>query len=56
MPSGMPKVRDWIAAVGSETAYIELGSPWENRCCESFYARFTDELLIGKIFYSFIIK
>lgn len=23
-------VRDWIAAVGSEVAYIESGSPWEN--------------------------
>lgn len=24
------KVRDWIAAVGAKTAYIEPGSPWEN--------------------------
>ena len=23
-------VRDWIAAVGAKTAYIEPGSPWEN--------------------------
>ena len=23
-------VRDWIAAVGSQHAYIEPGSPWEN--------------------------
>lgn len=23
-------VQDWIAAVGSATAYIEPGSPWEN--------------------------
>ena len=23
-------VQDWIAAVGSTTAYIEPGSPWEN--------------------------
>ena len=23
------KVRDWIAAVGAKTAYIEPGSPWE---------------------------
>ena len=31
--------RDWIAAVGAKTAYIEPGSPWENGCCESFNAR-----------------
>ena len=23
-------VQDWIAAVGAKTAYIALGSPWEN--------------------------
>ena len=28
-------VRDWIAAVGASTAYIEPGSPWENGYCES---------------------
>ena len=36
------KVRDWIAAVGAKTAYIEPGSPWENGYCESFNARFRD--------------
>ena len=46
------KVRDWITAVGSKTAYIELGSPWENGYCESFNARFRDELLNSEIFYS----
>jgi len=46
------KVRDWIAAVGAKTAYIEPGSPWENGYCESFNARFRDELLNGKLFYS----
>ena len=46
------KVRDWIAAVGTKTAYIEPGSPWENGCCESFNARFRDELLNGELFYS----
>ena len=45
-------VRDWIAAVGARTAYIEPGSPWENGYCESFNARFRDELLNGEIFYS----
>ena len=46
------KVRDWIDAVGAKTAYIEPGSPWENGYCESFNARFRDELLNGEIFYS----
>jgi transposase InsO family protein len=46
------KVRDWIAAVGAKTAYIEPGSPWENGYCESFNARFRDELLNGELFYS----
>jgi transposase InsO family protein len=45
-------VRDWIAAVGSQTAYIVPGSPWENGYCESFNARFRDELLNGEIFYT----
>jgi len=39
-------VRDWIKAVGAKTAYIEPGSPWENGYCESFNARFRDELRI----------
>jgi len=29
-------VREWIAAVGARTAFIEPGSPWENGYCESF--------------------
>ena len=45
-------VGDWIAAVGAKTAYIEPGSPWENGYCESFNARFRDELLNGEIFYT----
>jgi len=45
-------VRDWIKVVGAKTAYIEPGSPWENGYCESFNARFRDELLNGEIFYS----
>jgi len=46
------KVRAWISAVGSKTACIEPGSPWENGCCESFNARFRDDLLNGEIFCS----
>ena len=45
-------VRGWIKAVGAKTAYIEPGSTWENGYCESFNARFRDELLNGEIFYS----
>src|SRR5438132_13938383 len=40
-------VQEWIAAVGSKTAYIERGSPWENGYIESFNARLRDELLNG---------
>jgi transposase InsO family protein len=45
-------VREWIAAVGARTAYIEPGSPWENGYIESFNARLRDELLNGEIFYT----
>ena len=45
-------VRAWINAVGSKTTYIVPGSPWENGYCESFNARFRDELLIGDIFHT----
>jgi len=43
-------VRNWINSVGAKTAYIEPGFPWENGYCESFNARFRDELLNGEIF------
>lgn len=33
-------VREWIVAVGSRTAFIEPGSPWENGFRESFNASF----------------
>lgn len=45
-------VRKWIALVGSQTAYIEPGSPWENGYIESFNARLRDELLNGEAFYT----
>jgi transposase InsO family protein len=45
-----PRPSGWIKAVGVRTAYIESGSPWENGYCESFNARFRDELLNGEIF------
>jgi transposase InsO family protein len=45
-------VREWIAAVGAKTAFIEPGSPWENGYCESFNSKLRDELLNGEVFYS----
>ncbi|MFI3905636.1 IS3 family transposase [Ochrobactrum sp. S1502_03] len=45
-------LREWIAAVGSKTAYIMPGSPWENGYCESFNSKLRDELLNGEIFYT----
>ena len=45
-------LRDWIAAVGAQTAYIEPGSPWENGYCESFNSKLRDELLNGEVFCS----
>ena len=45
-------VRQWIAAAGARTAFIEPGSPWENGYIESFNARRRDELLNGEIFYT----
>jgi transposase InsO family protein len=45
-------VRKWITLVGATTAYIDPRSPWENGYCESFNARFRDELLNGEIFYT----
>ena len=44
-------VRDWITAVGSKSAYIRPGSPWENGYCESVNARLRDALLNGEVFY-----
>jgi transposase InsO family protein len=37
---------------GDKTAFIEPGSPWENGYCESFNARFRDELLNAEVFHS----
>ena len=45
-------VRQWIAVMGAEAAFIEPGSPWENGYCESFNSKLRDELLNGEIFYS----
>jgi len=45
-------VRQWLAALGVQTLFIEPGSPWENGYIESFNARLRDELLNGELFYT----
>jgi transposase InsO family protein len=45
-------VREWLARLGTETLFIEPGSPWENGYIESFNGRLRDELLKGEIFYT----
>jgi putative transposase len=40
-----------LAHIGVKTAYIKLGSPWENGYCESFNGTLRNELLDGEIFY-----
>jgi len=38
-------LRDWCRTTGTNTSYIEPGSPWENPFIESYNARMRDELL-----------
>jgi transposase InsO family protein len=45
-------VRRWLAQEGTQTLYIEPGSPWENAYSESFNSRLRDELLNGELFTS----
>jgi len=45
-------VREWLARLGSNTLFIEPGSPWENGYNESFNGKLRDELLNGEIFYT----
>jgi putative transposase len=46
------ELREWLGKVGTDTLYIEPGSPWENGYCESFNGKMRDECLNGEIFYS----
>jgi putative transposase len=46
------RFRDWIAAVGTKTAFIEMASPWDNGYCESFNGKLRAEVLNGEIFYT----
>jgi putative transposase len=38
-------LREWLAAEGIKTLYIDPGSPWQNGFIESFHARFREECL-----------
>lgn len=40
---------DWCNTVGVRTAFIDLGSPWQNGFIESFNAQFRLEQLSGEI-------
>ena len=52
-PEMVAKVlRKWLARVGTQTAYIMPGSPWENGYCESFNGKLRNELLDGEILYT----
>jgi putative transposase len=39
------RVKEWLAAKGTQTLYIEPGSPWQNARGESFHGRLRDECL-----------
>lgn len=45
-------VRDWLGRVGMQAAFIEPGSPWENRYNESFNGKLRNELLDREVFYT----
>lgn len=45
-------LKEWLQSLNVKTAYIELGSPWENGYNESFNGKLRDELLNGEIFYT----
>ena len=52
-PEMIAKVlRNWLDRVGTKTAYIMPGSPWENGYCERFNGKQRNELLDGEIFYT----
>ena len=50
--AGATVLRNWLQSLGTQTAYITPGSPWENGYCESFNGKFRDQFLNGELFYS----
>ena len=47
-------VADWCRFNGTDTAFIDPGSPWQNAWIESFNARLRDEYLNGQLFDSLL--
>jgi putative transposase len=47
-------VADWCRFSGTETVFIDPGSPWQNAWIESFNGRLRDELLNGQQFDSLL--
>ncbi len=45
-------LREWLESQGTQTLYVQPGSPWENGKCESFNGKFRDEFLNREIFTS----
>ena len=45
-------VREWLQQKDVQTAYIELGCPWQNGYAESFHSRFRDECLNREWFHN----
>lgn len=43
-------VKEWLAGRGTQTLFVEPGSPWENGYIESFNSRLRDELLNRQLF------
>jgi len=43
-------IRDYLAAAGVGTLYIEPGAPWQNGYAESFHSKLRDELLDAEVF------
>ena len=43
-------VADWCRLVGTDTVFIDPGSPWQNAWIESFNGRLRDEYLNGQRF------
>ena len=47
-------VADWCRFNGTDTVFIDPGSPWQNAWIESFNARLRDEYLNGQLFDSLL--
>jgi putative transposase len=43
-------VADWCRFAGTNTVFIDPGSPWQNAWIESFNGRLSDEFLNGQLF------